>query len=527
MFRKSVLYVCMFMLITMLSFSTAPTHAARDMLIIGIQDDTVSLDPAKTIESTALGIIYQFYDRLVKFKEGDFTQIVPELAESWELEDEGKTWIFHIRKGVSFSSGNPVNADAVVFSLHRVVKLAGDPSWILTQFGITEKSITKIDEFTVKIALDRQYAPALFLSCLTTYVGSILDPKVVMEYEQDGDMGSEWLEENSAGSGPFILEERKRDTPPVQYLLKANDQYWGNIPAFKQIIVKSIQEPLEQMVLLDQGEIDIAWNLQPDQAKRLKGNPDVRISETLTSSIRSMYMNLAYAPLAKPEIRDALRFAIDYDGVINYIMQGAAVKIQTIIPQGFFGYNPAMPYSHDPQKAKQLLAEAGYPDGFDVELKCLDFTPWIDMAMKIKSDLAKIGINVKIKPMNADNLYGAVVAKEFQLYIWEWIPDYPDPDSNAKFFAHCDSLGDDATVKQLAWLASYLNLETSALVDQAAQELDSEKRQELYEQITNIILDNGPVAVLYSPIRQYGVRAEIVDFVGTPSVSAVSFPTLK
>ena len=526
MFRTSALYACIFMLITMLNFSTTLTYAAKDSLIIGIQDFTLSLDPAKTNETSALGILSQLYEKLVNFKKDDFTQPVTELAESWELNGDGKTWIFHIRKGISFSSGHPVNAEAVVFSLQRVLKLAGEPSWLLTQFGITEESITKIDEFTVQIELDRHYAPALFLSCLTAHVGSILDPIIVMEHEHDGDMGSAWLEENSAGSGPFILEERKRGEP-VEYVLTANEHYWQVKPTFQKVIIRGIQEPLEQMALLDQGKIDIAWNLQPEQAKRLKENPQIRISESLTSKIVHVNMNLEYTPLAKAEVRDAIRFGIDYDGIINYILQGAAVKIQTIIPQGLFGYNPAMPYHQDPQKAKQLLAEAGYPDGFDLELKCLDFTPWVDMAMKIKSDLAGVGINVKIEPMNADNLYEAIVSKEFQLYMWDWVSDYFDPDNNAKVFAHSDSLGDDATVKMLAWECGYVNLETSALVEQAALELDLEVRKELYQKITDIILDDGPFIILYTPIHQYGVRSEMSDFVGNPLLSVLNFPTLQ
>jgi len=512
----------------MLSFSAAPTNAVgeKDTLIIGMQDVTVSLDPAKAYEVTSWGILSQLYEKLIIFKGDDFTQPVPELAESWELGDDRKTWTFRIRKEVSFSSGNPVNADAVVFSLRRVVKLANEPSWLLTQFGITEASITKIDEYTVQIALDRQYASGIFLSCLASPIGSILDPKVVMEHEQDGDMGSAWLEEHSAGTGPFVLEQRKRDEP-TQYVLKANEQYWRDKPALKQIIVKSIQEPLEQMVMLEKGEIDIAWDLQPDQLKRLINNTDVRIFESLTFSIKHVSMNLGYTPLAKSEVRDAIRFAIDHDGIINYILQGAAVKIQTIIPKGMLGYNPAMPYSRDIKKAKQLLAEAGYPDGFDVEFACLNFSPWLDVALKIKTDLAGIGINVKVIPMTTDQLYEVVVSREFQMFLWEWAVDYVDPDAMAKAFAHCDSLRDDATIKMVAWVCNYLNLETSKLVDQAAQELDSERREELYKKITNIILDDGPHAILYSLLKQYGVRSEISHFVGAPSFLVTGFPTLK
>lgn len=530
MFRKSALFICIFTFILILSFSTTPTFAAseKDTLIIGKQDDTVSLDPVITYESGAWGIMTQLYENLVNFKEDDFTQPIPELAEFWELGNDGKTWTFHLRKGVLFSSGNPVNADAVVFSLRRAIKLAGYPSWLLTQFGITEESITKIDEHTVQIVLEQQYAPGLFLSCLMTPVASILDPEVVMGHERAGDMGSTWLEEHSAGSGPYILEHRKQDEPPVQYVLNENEHYWRDRPAFKQIIVKGIQEPLEQMTMLEQGEIDIAWNLQPDQVNMLVDNPDIQIAETLTFYLIYLGMNQGYVPLSKSEVRDAIRCAIDYDGIVDYILQGAGEKVQTIIPKGLLGYNPAMPYSRDLNKAKQLMAEAGYPDGFDVELKCLNYSPWIDIAVKIKTDLAGIGITTKIVQMSAAHLYQeTLVTRDFQLFLWEWGIDYPDPDNNAKVFAHSDSPGDDATVKMLAWFNNYVNLETSKLVNQAAREMDIKKRETIYKKITDIILNDGPFVILCAKINQYGIRTEVLDFVGNPSILWIFFPILK
>jgi peptide/nickel transport system substrate-binding protein len=349
-----------------------------------------------------------------------------------------------------------------------------------------------------------------------------------MEHEQDSDMGTAWLENHSAGSGPYVLTERRQDTLPVQYVLESNENYWRKKPIFKKIIVKSIQEPLEQTVMLQNGDIDIAWNLQPDQAKILKGNPAIQISESLTLRITYASMNLDYAPFRKLEVRDAIRYAIDYDGIIEYILQGAAVKIQTVIPKGLLGYNPSMPYSRDLKKAKQLLVEAGYPEGFEVELACLNYSPWIDVALKIKSDLAEIGIDVKISPMTASKLYEEAIApRTFQMYMWEWIPDYFDPDANVKVFAHNDSLEDDATITMMAWETKYMDLERSELVEQAARELDQEKREQLYKQITDTVLKEGPFLLLYTPIKQYGVRAEIRDFIQTSSILWSAFPELK
>lgn len=527
MFKKSMIYVWIFTFITiLLNLPTAPTYAVseKDTLIVGMQDDTLSLDPAKAYEFVSSGIIDQMYERLVTLNKNDPSRVEPQLAESWKISDDGKTWTFYLRKGVTFASGNPVNADAVVFSLGRVVKLANEVSWLLTQFGITESSVTKIDEYTVQTVLDDRYAPGIFLSCLAIQVGSILDPKIVMEHEQDGDMGSAWLEEHSAGSGLFILEQRKHGE---SYTLTQNERYWGKKPAIKQIIVKNIQEPIDQMFMLEKGKIDIAWDLQPDQVRRLETNLDVQIYETPTFDTIYVTMNQSYEPLKKPEVRDAIRYAIDYDGIIDFILQGAAVRAQTFLPKGIFNYTPALSYDYDLEKAKSLLTQAGYPDGFEVELACFDYSPWIDIAIKIKSDLTRVGINAKVIQMTANQLFEKSWSREGQLTLTYWGTDYVDPDANAKAFAHSDSPEDDATIQSVVWLTHYVNLETSKLVGQASRELEPEKRAELYKEISDIILDDGPFAFLYSPLKQYGVRAEVRDVIGVPSFSLLYFPTLR
>ncbi len=525
MSKKVSFSVCMLVCIVMLCLSPTQTFA-KDTLIIGLQDDTASLDPAQTFETAASGMIIQMYDRLVGFAEGDFTKIIPQLARSWDISEDGRTWKFYLRPDVSFASGNPLDADAVVFSLRRAITLGGTPSWLLVQFGITEESITKVDNDTVQIVLEQQYAPNLFLSCLWHPVASILDSQLVMEHEQNGDMGSAWLEDHSAGSGPYFLQQRIREKP-TEYTLTANEHYWGEQLAFKQVVVKGIQESIEQMFMLEQGDIDIAWNLQPEQVLLLGNNPEIQISETLTLYDVYLGMNQGYAPLQKLAVRDAIRYAIDYDRIIESVVGGAGVKNQTLIPKGLLGYNPEMPYTYNVQKAKQLLSEGGYADGFDVDLYCLNYSPWIDIANQLKSNLDIIGINVTIIQLPVEQLLDVWLGRETQLLVWEWGVDYADPDARAKPFAHSDSPGDDATFQQAAWWFKYVNKETSKLVEQAAKELDSEKRAELYKKITQIILHDGPFAFLFTKVHQYGVRTEVLDFIKTPSRVILPFPQLK
>lgn len=524
MMKKCGVCIAMLILVAMLA-SLSYAEVPKDILVIGMQTgDAVSLDPAKAYEFASSGAVKQMYDNLVDFKVGDYTEPIPELAESWEIGEDGKTWTFHIRKGVTFASGNPVNADAVVFSLQRVVKLEDTPSWVLTQWGITPDSITKVDDYTVQVVLDQKYAPGIFLSCLAYTVGSIVDPEVAMAHEQDGDMGRAWMADHSAGSGPFILEQWNRNE---SIILKANENYWKGKPPFSRVILREMNEPTNQMILLEKGDIDIAWDLLPDQIKKLRDDPNIEIYETSTLYTRYVGMTVGYEPLGKPEVRDAIRYAIDYDSIVNDIMQGAAIKTQTFIPKGMFAYNPAMPYDLDLEKAKKLLEEAGYPDGFEVELACYPEPPAPDIAVKIQSDLAKIGIKVNIVQMVSAQLYEKFRAQQLQMVLAQWGSDYWDPDANAKPFGHSTSAGPDAPIKQLAWRLQYVNKESSQLVEQAAQELDKEKRKELYDEITNMILDDGPFAILFFPLKQYGVRSNVKNFIAPPSFSDYDFFTLS
>ena len=494
----------------------------KETLIIGMQDPLVSLDPAKAYDVTSLGVTAQLYDTLVRFDE-DSAHAKPSLAESWEIGADGKTWTFHLRKDITFASGNPINADAVVFSLTRAIKINGSAAFLLTQFGLNDTSIRKIDDSTVSFTLDKNYAPALFLSCLGFNIASILDATIVKAQEQQNDWGSAWLEEHSAGSGAFILEKRE----PERATLQTNPNYWGVKPTTKSIVVAHVAEPIEQAILLEKGDIDVAWDLQPDQVRRLETLPDIQIFETPTLTTNHFVMNVGFEPLAKPEVRNAIRYAIDYDGLVDLVLQGAAVKTQSIFPKGMLGYIPDMPYDYNPEKAAQLLKTAGYADGFDVELLCLDYAPWVDIAAKIKSDLKNVGIRVKIKQTDIPGMVDAYVSRNFQMHLWQWQPDYIDPDSNAKALAHSDKPGDDATIKNVLWFSHYVNVDTSALVDQAALETDESKREAIYQEIARKIQLDGPFSVLYVPKKPYGVRMEKQDLLGIPSVLRSNFPTIR
>ena len=215
---------------------------------------------------------------------------------------------FKIRPGIKFHSGNPLTAKDVAFSLQRVVKLNLSPGFILTQFGFTPENMAETikatDDSTLVLTLDKPYAPTFLLYCLTAGVGSVVDQKLAMEHEKDGDMGHEWLKTNSAGSGPFKLRAWK---PNESVSYDANPDYWRGAPKFKRVVTRHIPEPATQRLLLEKGDIDIARKLSPEDlaaVARQRGHQDRQVAQGqhLVSRPEPEEPNLA-----KPEVREALK----------------------------------------------------------------------------------------------------------------------------------------------------------------------------------------------------------------------------
>ncbi|MDK2383635.1 MAG: ABC transporter substrate-binding protein, partial [Candidatus Korarchaeota archaeon] len=172
----------------------AQMNTPADTLIIAMDtSDAVSMDPARAYEFTSCFVVNQLYDKLVDFELPDLVNVKPEVAEKWEVSEDGKVWTFHIRKGIKFASGNPLTADDVVYSLQRVIKLKQTASWVLTQFVSTPEQIEKIDDYTVKITLDKPVAPSFFLATLTFTTSAVVDKQVVEAHAKNGDMGSDWM----------------------------------------------------------------------------------------------------------------------------------------------------------------------------------------------------------------------------------------------------------------------------------------------------------------------------------------------
>lgn len=480
-----------------------------DTLVIAMDiSDAVSLDPAVAYEFTSVMVVNQLYDKIVDYEPPDLAKVVPAVAESWSYTPDGKTWTFKIRQGIKFANGDPLDAKAVEYSLRRVLQLGKTAAWLLQQFIAKPEDIVATDNYTVVIKLKESVAPDLFLSALAFTTSAIVNPKEVEAHASGGDMGSAWLTDHSAGSGPYILEKWERNS---QIILKANPNYWRGKPAIDTIIIKHVPEPATQMMLLQKGDVDIALGLTIDQIQQLKDVRGVKIQEYPVLQLAYIGMNVNNKYLSDERVRTAIKYAIDYDGIIRDILKGGAMKVQTIIPYPLLGFNPATPYYRDVAKAKQLLAEAGYPNGFEIELAYpAGSHPQEEIAQKIQRDLAEVGIRVILRPMAASEMYQKYRQQSLQMVLAGWGSDYPDPDNNAKAFG-------DYRIKQLAWRNMWYDNYSADLVEKAYKELDKATREALYKQLTDYILQHGPYVVLYQVIQFVAMRTWVEGFVPDPS----------
>ncbi len=497
----------------------------KDVLVVGIRTGIiVDLEPARAYEDVTNLVIEQLYDNLIDYEGGinAFEKPVPGVAESWEVSEDGYTWIFHLRKGVKFHSGNELTADDVVYSFRRALALDFAPIWMLSQYVPKPEMVKKIDDYTVSVTFNTKLGEYNMAAIMAVQgICAIVDSELVKAHATPDDpWANKWLQDHDAGSGPFKLVKWVRND---RVILERFDDYWKGPAKLRMVILKDIPEPAAQKLALDKGDIDIAWDLLPEQVDEYRGKEGFQVVEVPAWSLVYVAMNVGKPPFDKEEVRDAIRWAIDYKAIIEGIVKGAAIPWQTFIPKGIFAALDEQPYYQDLERAKRLLAAAGYADGFEVEFLTTDNPLRVAIATQIQADLAKIGIKAKIRQMVGAQFYELYRAQKHTFLIAGWGVDYADPDSLAKPFAHCCTTGPEAEVRQLAWRNMYVDCDTSIMVEQAASELDTAKRKAMYHEIQRRVLDKGPYAIIYQPLNQIVTNARVKGFELPPNNSYLEF----
>jgi peptide/nickel transport system substrate-binding protein len=476
----------------------------KDVLVVGDNTEVfISFDPAVAFEITSCSYVENVYANLTKIvMENGAFKTVPYVAERWEEGRDGKTWTFYLNKKAVFDTGAPVKASDVVYSLTRVITLNKSPAWLLSEtLGLTVDGIKAVNDSTVTIVTNG--APAnVVLSILGNSVGGIVNEKVVRSHEVNGDMGSTWLTDHSAGAGPYVIKEWKRK---IQLVLMANSKYWRAAPAIKTVIIRDMPEATDRFLALKKGDVDIAWELTPEQAVSIQKSTDVSLETTPDQSMEYLGMNASWGPFKDVRVRTAVKYAIDYDAIVNKVREGFGVVNQQFLAVGYFGYKESNPYKHDVARAKKLLSDAGYPNGFEVELVTNEAEVRRSEAVILQSNLADVGIKVNIVVMQASQMYDKYRKQGLQMILASWGIDYPDADALANPFAN-------HRVKQLAWRNVWLDDKAADMVEAAAQERDEAKRAKTYQDLTAYWQANSPFAMLFQPVRYWGISKAVKGY---------------
>ena len=511
-----------------------PVHAdtPKDTLVVatGI-DDIVSLDPAEVFEFSGGDLANNVYEPLVAFDPNNLAAgYQPGLAASWSIAADGTTYTLKMRKGVKFHSGNPFTAHDAAFSLHRAVILNKTPSFILTQFGFNKDNVKELvkatDDETLVIKTDKKYAQSFLLNCLSATIGSIVDMKEAMAHEKDGDLGYEWLKTNGAGSGPYKLRSWK---PNENYVLEANAGYWGgDKAAMRRVFVRHISESASQRLLLEKGDIDVARNLSPDDIAAISSNKDLKVANDLRGRILYFSLNQKVERLANPKVREAMKWLVDYDGMAGSILKGQYTPHQAFLPLTYLGELKERPYSFNVEKGKALLKEAGYGDGLPVKILARNDPQTLEIAQSLQNTLGQGGIKAEIDSGTGKQTLGVYRARQHEIYLGAWGPDYPDPNTNASTFAENRDNADEAKLTGvLAWRNAWDIPDMTKATQAAVEENDSAKRAEMYRAIQREHQKTSPFVFMFQKIEQTALRNNVAGFVTGSAVSSVSYWTVK
>jgi peptide/nickel transport system substrate-binding protein len=299
--------------------------------------------------------------------------------------------------------------------------------------------------------------------------------------------------------------------------LDANASYWNGPPAMRRVIIRHVPESATQRLLLEKGDVDIARKLGPDQLVGLEGNPAIRIRQGVKGLLYYLGLNQKNEHLSKPQVRQALKYLVDYTGLENSIMKGKGVVHQAFLPKGFLGALEVTPFTLDVDKAKRLLAEAGLEEGFSVTMDTRNKSPIIDLAQSIQATFAKAGIRLEIIPGDGKQTLTKYRARNHDIYIGRWGPDYQDPHANADSFASNPDNADDAPAKPLAWRNAWDIPQMTAQTQAAVLERDAAQRARLYQALQREHQQVSPFVILFQEIEVVAERIGTRGFVMGPS----------
>ena len=463
----------------------------KDTIIWAQGADVTSLDPHQGKETPAVEVTCQIFDTLFVVN-AETGELENQICESYEQKDE-ITYVFKIRQGIKFHDGTELTAEDVKFSLDRAIASAA-VSYVCDFID----TVTIVDDYTVEVVLDAPYAPAL--RNLAVPFTAII-PKAAVEADEEAFIL------NPIGSGPYkFVEWNQGDSVK----LEAFDEYYAGAPATKNLIMKVVPEAAQRTIALETGEIDIAYDILPNDLDKVRENADLQLFEAPSLTCYYVSLNMNKAPLDDVRVRTAINLAIDREAIVDAIAYGAGQAADCIIAPAVYGYASPGTYEYDPEKAAALLEEAGYGDGFDITLWVNDNQSRIEACQAIQGMLMEIGINCEIEVMEFGTFIEKTTNGEHDMGYFGWVTSTRDADYTYYSLEHSSQQGAAGNRTFIA------DPEVDALVEAGRTSTDPAVREQAYADLAAKLFEiNNNAPIYYSNITA-GASAKVEGFVMDP-----------
>lgn len=459
-----------------------------------IANDPPTLDPAYSVAAVDGSLIALLYDALVGFDtEG---RVVPNLAKSWDISEDNRTYTFYLVDNAYFHNGNHFTAADVKYSFERVLNPAtlSPRTWVLDRIAGAREfmageaaevtGIRVIDDYTVEITLEEPFAP--FLTMLGMPAAHIVDRRVIESY---ADPRTEYAF-NPVGTGPFILQSFN---PGDRITLAANERYHYGRPYLNGIQYRVINDSSTRIAEFEAGNLHVT-SLSTDALVRFQRDPRYR-DYILTTNDFTLYfigLNATRPPFDDYRVRQALSWAVDRELLAETVVQYTLIPAQGPIPPGLDGYRPDLEgYGYDPQRARRLLAEAGYPNGLTFEVHIANNDLNVQLFEPIQLMMAEAGIRMEIVLRDFSSILQDTTRNAIDAFYASWLADYPDAENFLYPLFHSDNFGAGGN------RTSFSHPEVDRLIERAQAEADRDRRIALYHQIEDLVLEQAPRVFLF------------------------------
>ncbi|RAI00433.1 ABC transporter substrate-binding protein [Acuticoccus sediminis] len=495
---------------TVLPSGPASAQTPPGVLVVGQVAEPKSLDPHAVTAVNDFRILVNLYDGLVRFADGTL-DVEPALAESYEVSDDGLTYTFKLREGVSFHDGAPFDAEAVVFNFERMLNedhpFHDTGPFPLSFFFSAVDTVEATDPMTVTFTLKEPYAP--FLSNLAYPTGLIVSPAAVKEYGKD-------FGRHPSGTGAFHFVEWQSNSRVV---VEKNADWWGGEPPLQAIVFRPITDGNTRLAEMLSGGIDVMVETPPDALAQFEDDASFKVYEQAGPHLWFLILNTKEGPFADKKVRQAINYAINKGALVDSILQGTAEVAAGPTPPAFaWAYDESLePYPYDPDKAKALLKEAGY-DGKELTFYVTEggsgMLDPIAMGTAIQADLEAVGMPTRIETYEWNTFLGQVnpgLEGKADMAEMAWMTN--DPDTLPFLALRTDAMPDKGGFNS----GYYSNPEVDTLLEEARTATDQGKRAELYKEMQQIVHDDAPWAFIANWKQNAVTSARVENFKLQPS----------